>query len=269
MADKLIRDTCDALNMSATVAALLFASCFQSVIGRPSFMIASEQTEEWFGALWSEVLLWVAFSSMTLISVLCLIIIAFAFVSRMELQNVLPSTQARLFFMLEVNPMNTVTAMSMISMLLFLVLIISGGLLSSPTRGMITLLAVPLFGLVGWPLWAGMRNGPVRLRLEARSFLGIENSGSDLVSYRRRKPGAKSCRLKHYLASHTSCQTQGPPPKMLELIQRAVQNAAPAPADEPEAGTLLLQPAPSRIKEAAIEEAVEKDGADVEVTAIS
>ena len=150
--------------------------------------------------------------------------------------------------MLEVNPMNTVTAMSMISMLLFIVLTISGGLLSSPSRGMITLVAVPLFALVGWPLWAGMRNGPVRLRLEARSFLGIENGGSDLVSYRRRKPGSKSCRLKHYLAAaHTSCQTLGPSPKILGLIQQAQQAQAQAALQKNAGGTetgALLQPTP-------------------------
>jgi hypothetical protein len=205
VAEKLIRDTCDALQMSAVVASLLFGATFQSVIGRPTFMSASDATLLWFGETWSEALLWLAFCTMSLISVLCLIIIAFAFGSRMELQNVLPSTQARLFYMLEVNPMNTVTAMSMISMLLFLVLIVVGGLLASPTRGLFTISSIPLFIMAAWPLWQGMRNGPVRLRLEARAFLGIEStSTADHIRHTRsksRRPLAnpKSCRLKHFL----------------------------------------------------------------------
>ena len=40
VANKLIDDTCDALQTNAVVASLLFASTFQSVIGRPTFFVA-------------------------------------------------------------------------------------------------------------------------------------------------------------------------------------------------------------------------------------
>lgn len=232
VAEKLIRDTCDALQMSAVVASLLFGATFQSVIGRPQFMYASPETIQAFGETASEVLLWVAFVTMSLISVLCLIIIAFAFGSRMELQNVLPSTQARLFYMLEVNPMNTVTAMSMISMLLFLVLIVAGGLCAHPWRGFFTITSIPLFILVAWPLWQGMRNGPVRLRLEARAFLGIENRATDQVRYAgaTRRPNAKSCRLKHFLVTANKNARPTFQPRMLSVVEEALDKKREAEA---------------------------------------
>lgn len=245
VAEKLIRDTCDALQMSAVVASLLFGATFQSVIGRPTFMVASDATLQWFGETWCEVLLWLAFSTMSLISVLCLIIIAFAFGSRMELQNVLPSTQARLFYMLEVNPMNTVTAMSMISMLLFLVLIVVGGLLASPSRGFFTITSIPLFILAAWPLWQGMRNGPVRLRLEARAFLGIEKNGSAREHIRHvskaRHPNAKpkTCRLKHFLEIAEKNSRATFQPRFLTVVEDAMaekrkqEGSASAPIRQP------------------------------------
>ena len=228
VAAKLILDTCDALQTSALVCSLLFGAVFQTVIGRPTFLEVSSDTLDQFGQTGAEVLTWVAYIAMTLISVLCLVVIAYAYGSRMELQNVLPSTQARLFYLCEVNPMNAVTAMTTICMLLFIVLIVMGGLLYSPTRGWFTLLAVPLFGALATPLWKGKRNGPIRLRLEARAFLGIENRRSDLVKYTSR-PNSKACRLKHYLAAHTSCQTRGAHPSILAVIE-AAQAAAKAEA---------------------------------------
>ena len=220
VAAKLILDTCDALQTSALVCSLLFGAVFQTVIGRPTFLEVSSETYDQFGQTGAEVLAWVAYIAMTLISVLCLIVIAYAYGSRMELQNVLPSTQARLFYLCEVNPMNAVTAMTTICMLLFIVLIVMGGLLYSPTRGWFTLLAVPLFGALATPLWKGMRNGPIRLRLEARAFLGIENRRCDLVKYTPR-PHSNNCRLKNYLAAHTSCQTRGAHPSILAVIEDA------------------------------------------------
>lgn len=73
---------------------------------------------------------------------------------------------------------------------------------------------------IGSPLWSGMRNGPIRLRLEARAFLGIENDALDMVSYgRKRSKDSKRCRLKHYLAAHRHCQTAHPPPaRMLNVV---------------------------------------------------
>ena len=56
-------------------------------------------------------------SCMCLISILCLVIICYAFGSRMELQNVLPSTEARLFYLWDVNPMNRVTALQMTNLI--------------------------------------------------------------------------------------------------------------------------------------------------------
>ena len=117
VAQKLILDTCDALQTSAVVASLLFGATFQSVIGRPTFMVASEATVERWGDDAAEAIMWVAYATMMLISVLCLIVIFYAFGSRMELQNVLPSVQSRLFYLCEVNPMNAVTAMTTLCML--------------------------------------------------------------------------------------------------------------------------------------------------------
>jgi len=221
VARKLITDTCDALNMSAVVASLLFGACFQSAIGRPTPLVPSEATVEAFGEDVADMLHWVAYSTMTSISVLCLIVIMYAFGSRMELQNVLPSTQARLFYLCEVNPMNAVTAISMLCMLLFVVLIIFAGLLASPRQGFFTLISVPMVGLLANPLWHGMRNGPVRLRLEARAFLGIVNKRDDLVCYRR-NANATNSRLKAYLATYQDL-TRGelPPASFVGVVQRA------------------------------------------------
>ena len=82
VAEKLIRDTCDALQSSAVVVSLLFGATFQSVIGRPSFMEVAPLTLEAFGEGASEALLWVAYTTMCLISVLCLVVIMYAFGSR-------------------------------------------------------------------------------------------------------------------------------------------------------------------------------------------
>ena len=90
-----VRRRCDALQTSAVVASLLFGATFQSVIGRPDPLEASERSVERFGEAGTEALLWATYATMTLISVLCLIIVMYAFGSRMELQNVLPSNQAR------------------------------------------------------------------------------------------------------------------------------------------------------------------------------
>ena len=68
VAEKLIRDTCDALQSSAVVVSLLFGATFQSVIGRPSFMEVAPLTLEAFGEGASEALLWVAYTTMCLIS---------------------------------------------------------------------------------------------------------------------------------------------------------------------------------------------------------
>ena len=125
-ANKLIADTCDALQTSAVVASLLFGATFQSVIGRPDPMEASAASVATFGQGSCDALLWMAGVAMSLISILCLLIIAYAFGSRMELQNVLPSTEARLFYLCEVNPMNLVVALALTSMLLFILLIIAG-----------------------------------------------------------------------------------------------------------------------------------------------
>ena len=119
----------DALQACALGASLLFGTCFQSIIGRPTFMEGSPASIEAFGEDGVEIMLWLSYSTMTLISVLCLSVIAYALQSRMELQNVLPSTQARLFFLCEVNPMNLVTALFTNALLLFVVLIVIGGLL--------------------------------------------------------------------------------------------------------------------------------------------
>ena len=225
VADKLVRETCDALQMSAVVASLLFGATFQTVIGRPQIFEASEASVLYFGDVSAEVLMWLAYSAMSLISTLCLIIIAFAFGSRTELQNVLPSTQSRLFFLCEVNPMNIVTSLVMFCLILFLFLALTAGILASPTRGFFTASSFPLLFAIAHPLWQGMRNGPIRLRLEARAFLGIENQKEDLVTYGRRKTHSKACRLKHYLASHSSCasvHTLVPPPKMLSVVNQAI-----------------------------------------------
>jgi len=232
VARKLILDTCDALQTSAVTSSLLFGACFQAVIGRPTPLVASDPTVERFGEDMADMLHWVAYSTMSLISVLCLIVVMYAFGSRMELQNVLPSTQARLFYLCEVNPMNAVTAMSTISMLLFVVVIIFGGLLASPRQGCTTVLALPLFFLLANPLWQGMRNGPIRLRLEARAFLGISNSRVDFAALHKKAkgPAHKSCRLKNYLAvAHSGGTTirgmGGNSPVIVGVVQQALKTA--------------------------------------------
>ena len=116
----------------------------------------------------------------------------------------LPSTQARLFYLCEVNPMNAVTAMTTICMLLFTSS--SDGGCHHHTR-LFTLLAVPLFGALATPLWKGMRNGPIRLRLEARAFLGIENRRCDLVKHTPR-PHSNNC-AKNYLQRTHRARLEG------------------------------------------------------------
>ena len=56
---------------------------------------------------------------------------------------------SRLFFLCEVNPMNLVTALFTNALLLFVVLIVIGGLLASPTRGFFTVIAAPMFMFLG------------------------------------------------------------------------------------------------------------------------
>ena len=234
VATKLILDTCDALQTCALGASLLFGTCFQSIIGRPTFMEGSPASIEAFGEDGVEIMLWLSYSTMTLISVLCLSVIAYALQSRMELQNVLPSTQARLFFLCEVNPMNLVTALFTNALLLFVVLIVIGGLLASPTRGFFTVIAAPMFMFLGNPLWNGMRNGPIRLRLEARAFLGLEKLNADLVKYKTR-PGSKASRLKQYLAAYNSAtvKSRGPPPAMVRVLEETLRSHISAQQSAP------------------------------------
>ena len=71
-----------------------------------------------------------------------------------------------------------------------------------------------------------MRHGPIRLRLEARAFLGIENSQRDQVSYGSKTGSAnKTCRLKSYLAAAAATAEAGSPsakrPSILDVIQQA------------------------------------------------
>ena len=179
-AANLVANTCDALQTNAVVASLLFAATFQTVIGRPNEYSVYENAVDVWGEGVATVLLCVSASCMCLISILCLVIICYAFGSRMELQNVLPSTEAKLFYMCEVNPMNMVTAMTMTNMMLFFVLSVTGGMLAMPDGvKWLPLLMMPLIFLCVTRLWSGMRNGPVRLRLEARAFLDITNTEAD------------------------------------------------------------------------------------------
>ena len=101
--------------------------------------------------------------------------------------------------------MNVVTAITMNNILAFLVLIVAGGLLSSPTVGFATLIALPFFVAFTTPLFQGMRNGPIRLRLEARAFLGIQNGHKDYALF----GSLSGNKLKRYLnAAHVACKDE-------------------------------------------------------------
>ena len=56
--------------------------------------------------------------------------------------------------------MNMVSSLATINILSFLVLVITGGLLASPTVGFTALLVLPLFTLCTLPLFQGMRTAP-------------------------------------------------------------------------------------------------------------
>ena len=115
--------------------------------------------------------------------------------------------------------------------------------LSTGRRGLVTTAAVPLFIGIATPLWSGMRNGPIRLRLEARAFLNIENTLDDAVAFKASK-SAKGSRLKNYLAAYNAAQlghTHKPPPAIVGLVQAAAAQAAVA-----KAAALDVAPPPER-----------------------
>ena len=168
-ASKLVANTCDALQTNAVVASLLFAMTFQNMIGRPGEYVVFESSIDAWGEPFANWLLCTSAACMCIVSALCLLIICFAFGTRMELQNVLPSTEAKLFYLCEVNPMNIVTAMQTANMIFLFILSVSGGLLAMPDGvRFLPILIVPIIVGSVTPLFSGMRSGPIRLRLEAR-----------------------------------------------------------------------------------------------------
>ena len=187
-ASKLVANTCDALQTNAVVASLLFAATFQTVIGRPGEYVIFDSAIDAWGEQLANWLLCISASCMCFVSVLCLIIICFAFGTRMELQNVLPSTEAKLFYLCDVNPMNIVTAMQTANMIFLFVLSVSGGLLAMPDSvRYLPLLIVPIILGGVTPLWRGMRSGPIRLRLEARYVASQRLERSPFLACRHRR----------------------------------------------------------------------------------